>query len=94
MPPAPVGQPAGPEQVAGRMAGVFGDLAPLVERLEFTPTPSRAPREPDTHPRPAPPTPDMTEKMAGNAAVLITAGDEAVRGRKGPDHPGGGRRVD
>ena len=37
----PAGQPAGPDQVAGRLAGVFGEMAPLVEGLEFTPTPPR-----------------------------------------------------
>ena len=57
--PAPAGQPAGPDQVAGRLAGVFGEMAPLVEGLEFTPTPPRgpaavpaAPGSPETPPGP------------------------------------------
>jgi serine phosphatase RsbU (regulator of sigma subunit) len=41
--PAPAGETAGPDQVAGRLAGVFGEMAPLVEGLEFTPTPPRGP---------------------------------------------------
>jgi serine phosphatase RsbU (regulator of sigma subunit) len=42
-PPAPAVQPAGSDLVAGRLAGVFGEMAPLVEALEFTPTPPRGP---------------------------------------------------
>ncbi len=57
--PVPAGQPAGPDQVAGRLAGVFGEMAPLVEGLEFTPAPPRgpaavpaAPGSPETPPGP------------------------------------------
>ena len=79
-PPALAGQPAGPEQVAGRLAGVFGDMAPLVEGLEFTPTPPSgpsavpaAPGSPETPPGPprAPRDPNARPRP-GSPAPMMT----------------------
>ncbi len=106
-PPAQAGQQAAPDQVAGRLAGVFGDMAPLVEGLEFTPTPPRgpsvvpaapgspetppapprAPRDSNARPRTAPPTPEMADKMAGNAAVLITQAMKQYESGRVPTTP-------
>ncbi len=82
--PAPAGQPAGPDQVAGRLAGVFGEMAPLVEGLEFTPAPPRgpavapaAPGSPETPPGPPPGPRDPTARpRPGSPAPMTT--DKAV----------------
>jgi serine phosphatase RsbU (regulator of sigma subunit) len=107
VPTAPAGQPAGPDQVAGRLAGVFGEMAPLVEGLEFTPAPPkgpaalpgapggpeappgppRPPRDPNARPRPGSPTPMMSDKMAGDAAVLITQAMKKYEAGKVPTSP-------
>jgi serine phosphatase RsbU (regulator of sigma subunit) len=42
-PQAP-GPPSVPEQMAGRLAVVLGDIAPMVDAVEFTPTPARPAR--------------------------------------------------
>jgi serine phosphatase RsbU (regulator of sigma subunit) len=103
-PAAAAGQPAGPDQVAGRLAGVFGEMAPLVEGLEFTPSPPRsraavppapgrpetppgpprAPRDPNAPPRPPSPSPVMAERMAGEAALVITAAMKQYQAGKVP----------
>jgi serine phosphatase RsbU (regulator of sigma subunit) len=86
VPPAPasVGQPAGPDQVAGRLAGVFGEMAPLVEGLEFTPTPPggpaavpAAPGSPGTPPGP-PRTPRDPNARPGPGAPAPMPTDKMV----------------
>jgi serine phosphatase RsbU (regulator of sigma subunit) len=104
---APAAQPAGPDQVAGRLAGVFGEMAPLVEGLEFTPAPPkgpaalpaapggpeappgppRPPRDPNARPRPGSPAPMMSDKMVGDAAVLITQAMKQYEAGKVPTSP-------
>jgi serine phosphatase RsbU (regulator of sigma subunit) len=106
-PLASVGPPSSPDQVAGGLAGVFGDMAPLVDALEFTPTPPKAPaapsagpagpdeppppprtpRDPGSRPRPASPSPMVTARMAGEAAVVITEAMKQYQAGKVPTSP-------
>jgi serine phosphatase RsbU (regulator of sigma subunit) len=88
-PPVAAGQPAGPDPVAGRLAGVFGDMAPLVEGLVFTPTPPKgpagvpaaagSPERPPGLPR-APREPNVGPRPAPTTEVMTTrmAGDAAA----------------
>ena len=84
---AQAGQPAAPDQVAGRLAGVFGEMAPLVEGLEFTPTPPKGPAVAPAAPgRPR----DASRSTAGAAGSGRTA--ETGPGNPGSDRTDGRRR--
>jgi serine phosphatase RsbU (regulator of sigma subunit) len=94
-------------QVSGGLAVVFGEMAPLVEALEFTPAlpkvpaaptigpagpeapmPPRAERDSGPRPRPASPPPVVTDRMAGEAAVVITEAMKQYQAGKVPASPG------
>jgi serine phosphatase RsbU (regulator of sigma subunit) len=86
---APASQALAADQVAGRLAGVFGEMAPLVEGLEFTPAPpkgpaagSAAPGAPETPPGPPRPPRDPNARPRPTppppTVTVKMAGDAAV----------------
>jgi serine phosphatase RsbU (regulator of sigma subunit) len=67
--PAPP-QPSFPDQVAGHLAGVFGDIAPMVDAVEFTPTlaPPKPPAPPGETGGGPPPPREPRRRQPSNAA--------------------------
>ena len=70
----PSGPSLPPEPPAARIVGVFGDMAPFVEGLEFTPAqplPPRTTADPNARPRSGAPPPMMSDKMAIDTAAMV-----------------------